>query len=190
MNSLYRLCSPLALFALIYVGGETAPIAFVEGAREAGIAFVLRNHPTPEKRQIETMPGGVAVIDFDNNGFEDLYFVNGGTVPELVKADESYWNRLYRNNGDGTFSDVTVRAGVAGAGYGMAAAVADYDNDGWADLFVAGVNRNILYRNKGDGTFADVTRAAGVAGDNPKRCGQSPQGGSTTTMTAGWISLS
>ncbi|MCI0624921.1 MAG: CRTAC1 family protein, partial [Acidobacteria bacterium] len=134
--------------------------------------------PTPKKHQIETMPAGVAVIDFDNNGFEDLYFVNGGTVPELVKANESYWNRLYRNNGDGTFSDATVRAGVAGAGYGMAAAVADYDNDGWADLFVAGVNRNILYRNKGDGTFADVTHTAGVAGDKPKKM---------WSISAGWF---
>ncbi len=168
----------MALFALISTGDEMAQVAFVEGAHEAGIGFVLRNHPTPKKHQIETMPGGVAVIDFDNDGLEDLYFVNGGTVPELVKVNESYWNRLYRNNGDGTFSDVTVRAGVAGAGYGMAAAVADYDNDGWADLFVPGVNRNILYRNKGDGTFADVTRTAGVTGDKPKKM---------WSISAGWF---
>jgi len=178
VNLLCRLCWPMTLFALISAGGEIAPIAFVEGAHKAGIDFVLRNHATPKKHQIETMPAGVAVIDFDNDGFEDLYFVNGGTVPELVKANESYWNRLYRNNQDGTFSDVTVRTGVAGAGYGMAAAVADYDNDGWADLFVAGVNRNILYRNEGDGTFADVTRTAGVAGDEPKKM---------WSISAGWF---
>ena len=140
------------------------PIVFEEIAGQAGVQFVLNNHATPNKHQIETMPSGVGIIDFDGDGFDDVYFVNGATIPALSKDDPSYWNRLYKNNGDGSFSDVTERAGVAGEGYGMAVAVADYDNDGQSDLFVAGVNRNILYRNKGDGTFSDVTREAGVAG--------------------------
>jgi hypothetical protein len=146
-----------------------APIVFDERGLQAGIRFVLKNHWTPRKHQVETMPAGVAVIDFDNDGWEDLYFVNGAAIPALDKTGEEDWNRLYRNRGDGAFEDVTARAGVAGAGYGMAAAAADYDNDGWTDLFVAGVNRNILYRNNGDGTFRDVTAKAGVAGDRPEK---------------------
>jgi len=101
-----------------------------------------------------------------------------GMVSALSKSSPSYWNRLYRNNGDGTFTDVTERAGVAGEGYGMAVAVGDYDNDGRSDLFVAGVNRNILYHNNGDGTFSDVTRQAGVAGDQPRK---------RWSISAGWF---
>jgi hypothetical protein len=132
-------------------------IQFVEDAAHAGLAFVLRNHATPEKHQVEAMPAGVAVFDFDNDGFEDLYFVNGAGVPGLAKTGPPDWNRLYRNQGDGTFRDVTERAGVQGAGYSMGVAAADFDNDGWSDLFVAGVNRNMLFHNKRDGTFEDVT---------------------------------
>src|SRR6266404_290600 len=126
------------------------PIVFTERANEAGINFVLKNHATPEKRQIEAMPGGVAVIDYNNDGYEDLYFTNGAAIPQLEKIDPSYWNRLYRNNHDGTFTDVTLKAGVKGEGYSMGVAIGDYDNDGWDDLFVAGVNRNILFHNNRD----------------------------------------
>ncbi|MCX6626634.1 MAG: VCBS repeat-containing protein, partial [Candidatus Solibacter sp.] len=127
--------------------------------------------------QIETMPGGVAVLDYDNDGFEDIYFVNGAAIPSLVKSGKSYWNRLYHNNRDGTFTDVTAHAGVAAEGYSMAVAVGDYDNDGWDDLFVAGVNRNILYRNNGDGTFTDVTEKAGLIAAPPK----------PWSISAGWF---
>jgi hypothetical protein len=139
------------------------PITFADIAARAGVNFVLRNSATPDRRQIETMVGGVAVFDYNNDGKPDLYFVNGARQPQLDKPDPSYYNRLYRNNGDGTFTDVTLAAGVAGDGFATGVAAGDYDNDGWEDLFIAGVNRNILYRNRGDGTFEDVTARAGLA---------------------------
>ena len=135
---------------------------FEDTTAKTGVAFTLLNSATAEKHQIESMAGGVAAFDFDNDGRVDLFFANGAKQPSLEKTDASYWNRLYRNRGGGAFEDVTEKAGVAGAGYSIAAATADYDNDGFADLFVAGVNRNILYRNRGDGTFEDVTAKAGV----------------------------
>ncbi len=158
----------LAVGAVVFAqrGGTDAPIVpivFQNVARSAGIEFVLKNSASANKYQIETMPAGVAVLDYNNDGFEDVYFVNGAAIPGLAKRDASYWNRLYRNNGDGTFTDVTAKAGVAGDGYSMAVAVGDYDNDGWDDLFVAGVNRNTLYHNNRDGTYSDVTQNAGLA---------------------------
>lgn len=145
------------------------PRATVEGlpqfrnvAKSAGLTRPLENDATAEKHLIETMTGGVAAFDYDNDGLIDLYFVNGAKQPSLEKQSPAFWNRLYHNRGGMTFEDVTERAGVRGAGYGMGVAVADYDNDGDTDLFVAGVQRNILYRNAGDGTFEDVTAAAGI----------------------------
>jgi tetratricopeptide (TPR) repeat protein len=143
-------------------GRPMAVPTFVDTARAAGLDVTLENSPTPRKHQIETMPGGVAVLDYDNDGFMDIYFTNGAESPALVKSGTRHWNRLYRNDGDGTFSDVTEAAGVAGAGYAMAAAAGDFDNDGFTDLFVAGVDRNILYRNDGKGAFTDVTSPAGL----------------------------
>ncbi len=125
--------------------------------------FMLRNGATPEKHQIETMAGGVAVLDFDNDGHPDLFFTNGARLPGLGKSDPGYWNRLYRNRGDGTFEDVTARAGLQGAGFCIGAAVGDFDNDGYPDLFVAGVRRNFLYHNLGNGRFEDVTEKSGLA---------------------------
>ena len=113
---------------------------------------------------IDSMLGGLAVFDFDNDGLLDVFFTNGAKIPSLVKDDPRYWNRLYRNQGDGTFRDVTEQAGVQGEGYSMGVAAGDFDNDGLTDLYVTGVNRNILYRNRGKGRFADVTEAAGVSG--------------------------
>jgi hypothetical protein len=110
------------------------------------------------------MVGGVAIFDFDGDGYADLYFVNGADMPSLQKTGPQYHNRLFRNNHDLTFTDVTEKAGVAGAGYGMGVAVGDYDNDGRPDLFVTNVNGNQLFHNNGDGTFTDVTAKAGVAG--------------------------
>jgi len=140
------------------------PILLRDVAGTSGIAFRLEHNPTPEKHLIETMPGGLAAFDYDGDGLTDLYFTNGASVPALAKTSPSHWNRLYRNDGGMKFTDVTEQAAVAGAGYSMGAAAADYDNDGDVDLFVAGVGRNVLYRNTGRGTFEDVTERAGVGG--------------------------
>jgi enediyne biosynthesis protein E4 len=139
-----------------------------------GIDFILQNSPTPGKFLIETMPGGVALFDYNNDGLLDIFLVNGGHIAESLhvpenfdRANPRYWNRLYRQNRDGSFSDVTQAAGLANAGngnYGMGIAVGDYDNDGYPDLFVTSYGKNILYHNNGDGTFTDVTAKAGVAG--------------------------
>ena len=141
-----------------------APIRFEDIAQKAGIHFVTENCPTPQKHQPETMPGGIALFDYDGDGLLDIYLVNGAEMPSLVKTGPKYSNRLFRNNGDRTFTDVTERAGVAGAGYGMGAAVGDYDNDGRPDLFLANVTGNQLFHNNGDGTFTDVTAKAGLSG--------------------------
>ena len=134
------------------------------GAAAAGLDFVLRNDAQGRKYQVETLPGGLGVIDFDGDGWPDLFCTNGASLPSLTKTGPQYWNRLYRNNRDGTFSDVTAKAGLQGEGYCMGVAVGDYNNDGHEDLFVVGVHANYLYRNNGDGTFSDVTHAAGLAG--------------------------
>lgn len=134
-----------------------------------GLDFVHRNSATSQKYLIETMGGGVALLDYNNDGLLDLFFVNGAALHDPMepgakpdKSDPRYWNRLFRNNGNGTFTDVTLPAGLRGDGYGMGVAVGDFNNDGWQDLFVTNLGRNALYRNNGDGTFTDVTREAGV----------------------------
>ncbi len=138
-----------------------------------GLDFTLQNSPTPQKYLIETMPGGVALLDYNNDGLLDIFLVNGGRLTDPMPSPENfdrhdprYWNRLYRQNKDGSFTDVTEQAGLANAGdgnYGMGVAVGDYDNDGYPDLYVTSYGKNILYHNNGDGTFTDVTAKAGVA---------------------------
>jgi enediyne biosynthesis protein E4 len=138
-----------------------------------GVDFTLRNSPTSRKYLIETMPGGVALLDYNNDGLLDIFLVNAGrlqnpmTSPaDFARHDPRYWNRLYRQNKDGTFTDVTYQAGLSNAGdtnYGMGVAVGDYDNDGYPDIYVTNFGKNILYHNNGDGTFTDVTGKAGVA---------------------------
>ncbi len=141
-----------------------AAIQFVDVAEAAGLHFKHWNGASPEKYVLETMGSGVAFLDYNNDGLLDIYLVNGGTVPGHP-APAPVRNALYRNNGDGTFTDVTNEAGVGGNGYyGMGVAAADYDGDGWTDLYVTTFGRNILYHNNGDGTFTDVTDRAGVAG--------------------------
>ncbi len=127
------------------------------------IPFLLDSCETLQKHAPETMAGGVAVFDYDNDGNLDIFFTNGADIATLKKSSPKYWNRLFRNNGDGTFSDVTEKAGLVGTGYDVGVAIGDYDNDGYKDIFVAGVHRNTLYHNNGDGTFTDVTAQAGLA---------------------------
>ncbi len=158
------ICCRPSLRAAFAQQATASPIRMVNTAPACGIDFVLNNGATGKKYQVETLPGGLGVIDFDNDGWPDLYCVNGAELPSLHKTNPSFHNRLYRNNRDGTFADVTTRAGVQGRGYDMGAAIADYNNDGAEDIFIAGVHGNTLYRNNGDGTFTDVTQAAGVSG--------------------------
>ncbi len=110
------------------------------------------------------MTGGVALFDYNNDGLLDIFLTNGAEISSLEKGNPSFYNRLFRNNGDGTFTDVTEQAGLAGVGYSMGVAAGDYDNDGFVDLYVTGFNRNQLFHNNGNGTFTDVTEQAGVSG--------------------------
>ncbi len=141
-----------------------SPIRFEEIAERAGLQFTTHSSPTEHKNQPETMVAGVALLDYDNDGYLDVYFVNGAAIPSLQKESPMYWNRLFHNNRDGTFTDVTEKAGVKGEGYGMGAAVGDFDNDGWPDIYVVNVTANHLFRNNHDGTFTDVAAKAGVTG--------------------------
>jgi hypothetical protein len=157
---------------VLWVAALAAPVFEVN--QPHGLDFTLQNSPTPQKYLIETMPGGVALLDYNNDGLLDIFLVNGGHISSPVQTPENfnrhdprYWNRLYRQNKDGSFTDVTEQAGLANAGdgnYGMGVAVGDYDNDGYPDLFVTNYGKNILYHNNGDGTFTDVTAKAGVGG--------------------------
>ena len=123
---------------------------------------MLNSSETPQRHAPETMAGGVAVFDYDRDGKPDIFFTNGADIKTLKKDSPMYWNRLFHNNGDGTFTDVTEKAGLKGTGFDVGVAIGDYDNDGYDDLFVAGVYRNTLYHNNGDGTFTDVTKKAGL----------------------------
>jgi hypothetical protein len=155
----------LGVFVVISMSDIASPIRFRNVAETSGVHFILENSPSAEKRLIETMPGGVACFDYNNDGRPDIFFTNGAVIPSLEKDSPRYFNRLYRNDGDMKFTDVTTEAGLAGMGYSMGVAAADFDNDGHVDLFVAGVNRNILYHNQGNGKFEDVTDKAGIKSD-------------------------
>jgi len=137
-----------------------------------GLNFTQLNSPTPKKYLIETMGGGVALFDYNNDGLLDIFLVNSGRLTDPVALPENfdrqearYWNRLFRQNADGSFTDVTEQAGLSSAGdgnYGMGVAIGDYDNDGFQDMYVTSYGKNKLYHNNGDGTFSDVTAKAGV----------------------------
>jgi len=142
------------------------PIVF-ELIKGTGIDFVTNSGRTAHRHQPETMVAGVAFLDFDNDGRLDVFLTNGAKLTALDKSEPGYWNRLYRNLGNWKFEDVTERAGVKGHGYDNGVATGDYDNDGFSDLFVAGLRENVLYRNRGDGTFEDVTAKAGLKHQDP-----------------------
>src|SRR5499433_1635156 len=142
-------------------GSPPEAIRFTDITSQAGIIF--KHVASPNKKYIvESMSGGVAAFDYDNDGYLDIYFVNSLSL-DLMKSGGKTRSALYRNNGDGTFTDVTDKAGVGDVGWGMGAAVGDYNNDGFDDLYVTCLGQDHLFRNNGDGTFADVTQTAGVS---------------------------
>jgi hypothetical protein len=151
---------PLPLLALLFPAllAAQSPIHFTGRA----LPFTQFNDETPRRYAPETMSGGVAAFDFDNDGHLDLFFPNGAPLKTLAKSDAAHSNRLLKGDGKGNFTDVTAQAGLTGLGYDIGAAVGDFDNDGCRDLFVAGVQRNTLYRNNCKGAFTDVTAQAGL----------------------------
>ncbi|WP_180539797.1 CRTAC1 family protein [Nevskia soli] len=147
------------------------------------LPFKLENDETAPRHTPATMAGGVAIFDYNRDGRPDIFFTNGANIATLKKDDPKYSNRLFRNDGNGKFTDVTVEAGLAGTGFDMGAAVGDYDNDGCPDLFVAGVHHSTLYHNNCNGTFTDVTDEAG--GFNLP----DPEIGPLWAVTAAWVDV-
>jgi hypothetical protein len=148
-----------------------SPVLFTDIRISSKIDFIHAGSPTSKKFLLETMGGGVAIFDFNNDGRMDLFFTNGALLREEMpadampeKVDARFWNRLYQQQIDGSFQDVTERAGLQGKGYSMGVAAGDFDNDGFVDLYVTGYGENHLYQNKGNGTFADVAQKLGVSG--------------------------
>jgi hypothetical protein len=170
----------LALALYSNVNAANTAIHFEDITDRSGLDFTTNSSPTPNKNQPETMVSGIGLIDYDNDGWLDIFIINGAAIPSLKKESPKYYNRLFHNNRDGTFTDVTEKAGLVGEGYDMGVAVGDFDNDGWEDIYVASVTKNHLYRNNGDGTFTDVTDKAGVG--SPMYKGQK-----MWSAAAGWV---
>jgi enediyne biosynthesis protein E4 len=166
----------ITIAATLLASGEVStqsrkPVRFNDVAASANLNFKHQASMTAQKYLPETMGGGVAIFDYDNDGWLDVFFTNGAQLSDSMpagsapdKSASQYWNRLYRNQGDGRFEDVTERAGLQGSGYGMGAACGDYDNDGFVDLYVTHFGGGTLYRNRGDGSFEDVTAKTGTGG--------------------------
>ncbi len=173
------LASLLAVAALSSTAARSTPIRF----SYQPIAFRLESDETPARNAPETMAGGVAVFDYNHDGRPDIFFTNGANIATLRKDSPKYRNRLFRNDGSGVFTDVTEAAGLAGSGFDIGVAVADYDNDGYPDIFVAGVHRNTLYHNNGNGTFTDVTAKAGL------NSSVDPEFGPLWAVTAAWVDV-
>ncbi len=163
MKKLYVLSHFICLFPLLllpdFVVAER--VIFTDVTEAAGITWVHDNGMSEKRYLPETMIGGAAFLDYDNDGWIDIYLVTGSTS-DFYKPEKPIRNALYRNNGDGTFREVTAEAGVPGRGFGVGVGVGDYDNDGWRDIFITGVRSGLLYHNNGDGTFSDLTLKAGV----------------------------
>ena len=163
--SLFFIC-----FLLLLISNPSAadPLQFISVTKEAGIHFKHHDGASGQRYFIEPLGGGAAFLDYNNDGLQDIYLVNGANLPPLPQEQSSAVelprNALYRNNGNGTFADVAMAAGVADTGYGMGCAVGDYNNDGFPDLYVTNFGANVFFHNNGDGTFTNVTRETG-AGD-------------------------
>jgi len=142
---------------------------FTDIAPKSQFTYRSNNNYTGRKYFPQPMCGGVGILDYDQDGKMDIFLTNGAKFPEMKKVDSSYYNCLLRNGGDGTFEDVTRKAGLEGAnlGYSFGVAVGDYDNDGYPDLFICNAGRNTLYHNNGNGTFTDVTESSGIGGKPP-----------------------
>src|ERR1700730_8324094 len=150
--------------------GSVTAVTFEEvPAKVSGITWIHNNAHSPERFLPETVGAGCAFFDYDNDGWMDIYLVNSG-ISDFYAPATPLKNALYHNNRDGTFTDVTEKAGVTGGTFGMGAAAGDYDGDGWVDLYVTSYGRNILYHNNGNGTFTDVTDKAGVAAPGWSTC--------------------
>jgi len=170
------------------VKAPIVPGRFTDVTSASGVRFTGVASHTSHKYLLETMGSGVAVFDYDNDGLLDIFLVNGAplddpTAKDAIPAKRSPkdWNRLYRQRKDGTFEDVTEKAGLKGVGYGMGVAVGDYDNDGYEDLYVTGYGGNHLYHNNGNGTFTDVTERSGTGGDKTP--------GNSWSTSAAWVDL-
>ena len=149
------------MLAPAFLSQQNLPVRFNDVATKIGVTFKHENGASPDKPMPETMSAGAIIFDYNNDGWPDLFFVNGGSfVDKQVAAGARH--RLYRNTGDGKFTDVTESSGIGVFGFGMGACAADYDNDGWTDLYVTAVGANKLYHNTGKNGFTDVTDSAGV----------------------------
>jgi hypothetical protein len=155
-------CAAALICRLIVAADGTEPL-FVDIAAQAGVNAEVRSGSTEKRYLPETVMGGVCLLDYDNDGYLDIYIVNGSSMQRYQSHEPGFGNHLYHNRRDGTFEDVTKRAGVSGGnGWGMGCAAADFNNDGFVDLYVTNLGRNLLYRNNGDGTFSEVSHSSGT----------------------------
>jgi hypothetical protein len=172
-----------ACFCLVLLSAGPAPApkrpGFVDVAPRSKISYISNNSPGGHKYFPQPMCGGVALFDYDNDGLLDIFFTNGAQMPEMKKTNPSYYNCLLKQKSDGTFEDVTAKAGLLGENldFNFGVAVGDYDNDGYEDLFICSAGRNALYHNNGDGTFTDVTEASGIGKKPPN----------TLSVAAAWF---
>ncbi len=172
-----------ACLCLVLLSAGRAPApkrpGFVDVAPRSNISYISNNSPGGHKYFPQPMCGGVAIFDYDNDGKLDIFFTNGAQMPEMKKTNPSYYNCLLHQKSDGTFEDVTAKAGLRGENldFNFGVAVGDYDNDGYEDIFICSAGRNALYHNNGDGTFTDVTESSGIGTKPPN----------TLSVAAAWF---